>query len=115
MSDSIEKEGEPTLAQPPTYMSNSKAEELGRDDALLASLGYKAELKREFNALEVFGLAFSIMGLLPSIASTLVYSLPNGGAVGLVHPPFSYLPCLSEGLGLADCLSLYLDCWNCHG
>jgi hypothetical protein len=45
---------------------------LGKDDALLASLGYRAELKREFKAVEVFGLMFSIFGLLPSIASTLV-------------------------------------------
>jgi hypothetical protein len=58
--------------------------ELGKDDILLASLGYKAELKREFTALEVFALAFSIIGLLPSISSTLVYSLPNGGPVGMV-------------------------------
>jgi hypothetical protein len=28
--------------------------------------------------LEVFGIAFSIMGLLPSIASTLAYSIPAG-------------------------------------
>jgi hypothetical protein len=58
--------------------------QLGKDDALLASLGYKAELKREFTAVEVFGLAFSIIGLLPSIASTLVYSMPAGGPVGMV-------------------------------
>ena len=30
--------------------------------------------------LEVFGIAFSIMGLLPSIASTLSYSIPAGPA-----------------------------------
>ena len=84
MSDhSIEKA--PPLTTLRTYSSGDPtAGELGRDDALLASLGYKAELKREFNALEVFGLAFSIMGLLPSIASTLVYSMPNGGPVGMV-------------------------------
>lgn len=61
------------------------AAELSRDDALLAALGYKAELKREFKPLEVFGLAFSIIGLLPSIASTLVYSMPAGGPVGMVR------------------------------
>ena len=33
--------------------------------------------------IEVFGIAFSIMGLLPSIASTLSYSIPAGPA-GLV-------------------------------
>jgi hypothetical protein len=92
MGDNIQPQ---PLANPPMY--NEKTEqaiaagdlgkleaELSQDDALLASLGYKAELKREFTALEVFGLAFSIMGLLPSIASTLVYSMPAGGPVGMV-------------------------------
>jgi hypothetical protein len=32
---------------------------------------------------EVFGIAFSIMGLLPSIASTLAYSIP-AGPIGMV-------------------------------
>src|SRR5271156_4413096 len=97
MEDSIQQHNE---QQPPQYHSSPgqvgmrdpnlesndmKLEhDLSQDDALLASLGYKAELKREFNALEVFGLAFSIMGLLPSIASTLVYSMPAGGPVGMV-------------------------------
>jgi hypothetical protein len=92
MSDTIQPE---PLANPPTYNEKTQhpmdageisklEQELSQDDALLATLGYKAELKREFTALEVFGLAFSIMGLLPSIASTLVYSLPAGGPVGMV-------------------------------
>lgn len=49
----------------------------------IAKLGYKQELRRNFGIIEVFGIAFSIMGLLPSIASTLAYSLPAGPA-GLV-------------------------------
>ncbi|KAF2265148.1 amino acid transporter [Lojkania enalia] len=53
------------------------------DAAVLAKLGYKQELRRNFSAIEVFGIAFSIMGLLPSIASTLAYSLP-AGPTGLV-------------------------------
>ncbi|KAL8910760.1 MAG: hypothetical protein Q9171_003972 [Xanthocarpia ochracea] len=54
------------------------------DDAvILAKLGYKQELRRNFSMVEVFGIAFSIMGLLPSIASTLVYSIP-AGPVGMV-------------------------------
>jgi len=64
--------------------SATESDTLEKDDALLASLGYRAELKREFKAVEVFGLMFSIFGLLPSIASTLVYSLPAGGPVGMV-------------------------------
>ncbi|KAF2461947.1 amino acid permease-domain-containing protein [Lineolata rhizophorae] len=53
------------------------------DEAYLARLGYKQELRRNFRMIEVFGIAFSIMGLLPSIASTLAYSLP-AGPVGMV-------------------------------
>ena len=82
------KTNEATETATPHYAFDEKAVDagLGKDDALLASLGYKAELKREFTALEVFGLAFSIIGLLPSIASTLVYSMPAGGPVGMVNP-----------------------------
>lgn len=50
------------------------------DAAVLAALGYKQELRRNFSMIEVFGIAFSIMGLLPSIASTLTYSIPAGPA-----------------------------------
>ena len=46
-------------------------------------MGYKQELKRNFSTLEVFGIAFSIISLLPSIASTLSYSIP-AGPVGMV-------------------------------
>lgn len=46
-------------------------------------MGYKQELKRNFSTLEVFGIAFSIISLLPSIASTLSYSVP-AGPVGMV-------------------------------
>ncbi|KAG9316271.1 amino acid/polyamine transporter I [Chiua virens] len=54
------------------------------DEAVLASLGYKQEFKRAFRPFEVFGVAFSIIGLLPSIASVLSSSVSNGGAVSMV-------------------------------
>ncbi|KAF9219347.1 amino acid transporter [Gyrodon lividus] len=54
------------------------------DEALLARLGYKQEFKRAFTPLEVFGIAFSIIGLLPSIASVLFYAIPNGGPSAMV-------------------------------
>ncbi|KAL0063973.1 hypothetical protein AAF712_009040 [Marasmius tenuissimus] len=61
-------------------------EELVRqaDEELLASLGYKQEFKRAFSPLEVFGVAFSIQGLLPSIASVLGFAIPNGGGPAMV-------------------------------
>lgn len=55
-----------------------------RDEELLARLGYKQEFKRAFTPLEVFGLAFSVVGLFPSMTSVLVYGLPNGGPVSMV-------------------------------
>ncbi|EMD35048.1 hypothetical protein CERSUDRAFT_139863 [Gelatoporia subvermispora B] len=54
------------------------------DEDLLRSLGYKQEFRREFTGLETFGIAFSIIGLLPSIASVLFYSMPNGGPAAMV-------------------------------
>ncbi|KAI0089340.1 amino acid/polyamine transporter I [Irpex rosettiformis] len=55
-----------------------------RDAQILAGLGYKQELHRAFTPLEVFGIAFSIIGLVPSIASTIGFALPNGGPGALV-------------------------------
>ncbi|KAI0777534.1 APC amino acid permease [Trametes elegans] len=54
------------------------------DDAALAVLGYRQEFKRAFTAIEVFGIGFSIIGLFPSMASVLVFAIPNGGPVALV-------------------------------
>ncbi|KAJ5726882.1 hypothetical protein N7493_005909 [Penicillium malachiteum] len=48
-----------------------------------AKMGYKQELKRQYSTPQVFAIAFSIMGLVPSIASTLSFSLP-AGPVGMV-------------------------------
>ncbi|CAE6457090.1 unnamed protein product [Rhizoctonia solani] len=67
-----------------TPAGERKARVAQADEELLASLGYKQEFKRAFTPFEVFGIAFSIIALLPSIASCLVYSLPYGGPVSMV-------------------------------
>lgn len=54
------------------------------DDAVLRSLGYKQEFKRAFSPLELFGAGFSFIGVVSSIASTLVYTLPNGGPFSMI-------------------------------
>ncbi|KAJ8494727.1 hypothetical protein ONZ45_g13133 [Pleurotus djamor] len=54
------------------------------DEALLASLGYKQEFKRDFSPLQVFGLGFSIIGVVPSVCSVLPYAIPYGGTVAMV-------------------------------
>lgn len=72
------------------------------DAAVLAKMGYKQELRRNFSMIEVFGIAFSIMGLLPSIASTLAYSIP-AGPVGLVWGWFlASMFIFIVGLAMAD-------------
>ncbi|KAL4788030.1 amino acid/polyamine transporter I [Aspergillus varians] len=58
------------------------------DTQLLAALGYKQELRRHYSTVQVFAIAFSIMGLLPSIASTLSFSIP-AGPVGMVWASLS--------------------------
>lgn len=54
-----------------------------KDADLLAQIGYKEELARRYSTLQIFGVAFSIMGLLPSIATTMSIGLESGPA-GLV-------------------------------
>jgi len=45
------------------------------DDETLEELGYRQEFKREFGFWSIFGLSFSALGLLPSVAATLGFSL----------------------------------------
>ena len=80
-------------ANPPAYdvPEQLTSEE---DAAILAKLGYKQELKRSFSMIEVFGIAFSIMGLLPSIAATLSFSVPSGPAG---NPPSAWLAAQQDG------------------
>ncbi|KAJ7058704.1 amino acid/polyamine transporter I [Mycena amicta] len=54
------------------------------DVQVLARLGYKQEFKRDFSRLELFGLSFTIVGVVQSIAAVLLFSLPYGGLVGMV-------------------------------
>ncbi|KAM0150421.1 hypothetical protein ACHAPG_008849 [Botrytis cinerea] len=54
------------------------------DEEILGSLGYKQEFKRELSIWSSFGVSFSCLGLLPSIASTLGYNLGYGGPAGSV-------------------------------
>ncbi|KAI5359401.1 Putative amino acid/polyamine transporter I [Septoria linicola] len=54
------------------------------DEQTLGALGYKQEFKRDLTILESFSISFSILGLLPSIASTLAYGLGYSGTGGLI-------------------------------
>lgn len=82
-------------------MGNNR-EQIAKDNALLMKLGYKPELKRSFSPFQVFGVAFSIMSLVPSIASSMSYAL-NFGGIGMVWGWF--IPCIfimSVGMALSE-------------
>lgn len=73
-----------------------------KDENVLADIGYKPELRRNFTKLQVFGIAFSIMGLLPSIATTLSYTLPSG-PYGMIWGWFVCSFCImTVGLSMAE-------------
>ncbi|BCS20185.1 putative GABA permease [Aspergillus puulaauensis] len=79
------------------------------DTQLLATLGYKQELRRHYSTVQVFAIAFSIMGLLPSIASTLSFSIPAGPAGMVWGQVFRWLAAsvfiFIVGLAMADLAS----------
>ncbi|KAK5136537.1 hypothetical protein LTR08_002881 [Meristemomyces frigidus] len=54
------------------------------DEEVLMALGYKQEFKRDFSIWSCFSVSFSILGILPSIASTLSYNLAYSGPAGSV-------------------------------
>jgi len=54
------------------------------DEEVLTALGYKQEFKRDFSIWSSFSVSFSVLGLLPSIASTLGYNLAYSGPAGSV-------------------------------
>ncbi|KAJ7223478.1 amino acid/polyamine transporter I [Mycena pura] len=65
------------------FLEESNANALN-DEALLARMGYKQEFKRDFSRIELFGLSFTVIGVVGSIASVLLFSIPYGGPVGMV-------------------------------
>ena len=61
----------------PVYANDS-------DEEVLGALGYKQEFKRDLTWIESFAVSFSVLGLLPSIASTLGWNLAYSGLSGTV-------------------------------
>ena len=51
---------------------------MSADEAALAALGYRQEFRREFGPWSTFAVSFAVMGLLPSIASTMWYGIGYG-------------------------------------
>jgi amino acid transporter len=58
--------------------------EADNDEQVLVALGYKQEFKRDLSIWSSFSVSFSVLGLLPSIASTLGYNLAYSGPAGMV-------------------------------
>lgn len=83
------------------------AEYLNMDAEFLAAMGYKQELNRDYSTIEVFGISFSIMGLLPSIASTIAIGL-TAGPVGFIWGWFiTGFFLIAIGIGMSElCSSL---------
>ena len=48
---------------------------LDADEEVLITLGYRQDFKRKFTVWSSFCVSFSVLGLLPSVAATLAYSL----------------------------------------
>jgi hypothetical protein len=53
----------------------SEVESLSADEQVLAELGYRQEFRRKFTLWSNFCLSFSSLGLLPSVAATLGFTL----------------------------------------
>ncbi|CAK7210153.1 GABA/polyamine transporter [Sporothrix bragantina] len=73
----------------------------GSDDDVLAALGYKAEFKREFSLWSTFCVSFAVLGLLPSVASTLYYGLGYAGTPGMVWGwliAMAFIQCIAMGM-----------------
>ncbi|KAJ5624289.1 hypothetical protein N7510_000598 [Penicillium lagena] len=78
------------------------------DDAQLAQMGHKAELKRHFSLLSMLGLAFAILNSWTALSASLSLSLPSGGSVSVVWGLITAGVCnLCMAASLAEFLSAY--------
>ncbi|CAK7274713.1 GABA/polyamine transporter [Sporothrix epigloea] len=75
--------------------------EHGSDDDVLGALGYKPEFKREFSLWSTFCVSFAVLGLLPSVASTLYYGMGYAGTPGMVWGwliAMVFIQCIAMGM-----------------
>lgn len=79
---------------------------LSADEAALVALGYRQEFKREFSLWTSFCVSFAVLGLLPSVASTLTYGMGYAGTGGMVWGwliSWAFIQCVA--LGMAELCS----------
>ncbi|KAK5131441.1 hypothetical protein LTR08_000905 [Meristemomyces frigidus] len=78
------------------------------DDAHLATLGVKQELKRNFSPLSMLGLAFAILNSWTALSASLSLALPSGGPVSVIWGLITAGICnLCLAASLAEFLSAY--------
>lgn len=75
------------------------------DETLLAEIGYKQELQRRFSTFQIFGISYSIMGILPSVASITATGLAAGPAGFLWSWAIASVLILSIGVSMSELAS----------
>lgn len=70
------------------------------DEAELARMGYKQELKREWGLLQNFGISFSIISVITGVPSIFLYGLTTGGPAVMVWG-WIFVACMTMMIGLA--------------
>jgi amino acid permease len=88
-TSSITRDDKISKARAVMGLEEGSTHTINADDQLLATLGYRAELKREFSYLTVFGQSFGAMGIAPAIAESIIFSLGSAGAPGMVWTYFA--------------------------
>ncbi|KAK2746647.1 hypothetical protein FQN57_002991 [Myotisia sp. PD_48] len=71
------------------------------DERVIRSLGYKQEFNRHFTLWTTFCVSFSVLGLLPSFASTLQYGMGYAGTAGMVWGwviAMAFIQCIAMSL-----------------
>lgn len=74
--------------QPASRRGSTRAEarraSIVEDAAILAQLGHKQELKRNFSMLSMLGLAFAILNSWTALAASINLALPSGGSSAVI-------------------------------
>ncbi|KAF8966775.1 APC amino acid permease [Flammula alnicola] len=80
--------------------STTKGNAMQTDEAELARMGYKQELKRELSVMQNFGVSFSIISVITGIPSLFLYGLNTGGPAVMVWG-WIVVACFTMLVGLA--------------
>ncbi|KAK5712208.1 hypothetical protein LTR17_018021 [Elasticomyces elasticus] len=88
--------------------SAARKKSLLPDDAHLAALGIKQELRRNFSPLSMLGLAFAILNSWTALSASLSLALPSGGPTSVIWGLITAGVCnLCLAASLAEFLSAY--------